>query len=197
VFSDVLQTWVPSRHLMLRIEAASVAYHQELVPYLVVTGGHNIGIRYDKENIFERPNFAFEAFTRAQDFPSEASIMKQILHVVYRVPREHVFQESLSATTTENSKFLEILFQRTPTFDGLKKIALITQLYHMPVALKAFPVEGVEPLFVEDLLREDPRDVVEYYEDRYKRTQNPFPDIAQLTKLMHEKRSVAELMPNS
>jgi uncharacterized SAM-binding protein YcdF (DUF218 family) len=194
----VCQTvWEPSRHLELRIAAAAEAYHSGEVLYLILVGGHNVGVRYGQRSILEIPNFSFQALARAHEYPSEAEIMFHALATRYDVPNDHMLRETLSATTKENVAFLEILLQRTPVFEELEKVKLITQLYHMPVVLEEFREARVvgEPLFVEDLLHETRReDIIDYYRDRRERTKNPFPDVERLAQLMQEGRSVIELL---
>ena len=127
-------------------------------------------------------------------FPLDISIHP---HYVTVHP-DYVIIEDLSATTAENAAFVRIILKRTPTFDWVENVKLITNLYHIPTVVKAFEEAGVkaEPLPAEDLLwgTEHEGRVLEYYRDRQERTGNPFPNLERLAEIAQKRGSVLELL---
>ncbi|MDD5272527.1 MAG: YdcF family protein [Methylovulum sp.] len=71
---------------------------------------------------------------------SEAQIMAGILQDEFNVPV--VWQEANSRNTAENARFSHQLLQA----QGIDKIILVTQAYHLPRALELFRQEGFQVL---------------------------------------------------
>jgi hypothetical protein len=85
-----------------------------------VSGGYNVGIRYNPKQILQPPNFSFEAIAKARWLgPSEAQIIFEEM-VKKGVPQEKIFLEELSTTSKKNAEMLRIFLKRT-TFQGIKK----------------------------------------------------------------------------
>ncbi len=143
----------------MRTRAAGISYQEGLTRVLVLSGGYNIGVRYDVDlsvpvfgtpNSDRKPNFSEKAYRKARCYRSEASVMAEFLRAEYGVPPESIILEEDSRTTKENALSCKGIVDRS----GWKKVALLTQLYHMERALKTFWDAGVQvsPLFAEDLL---------------------------------------------
>lgn len=172
---------IPAYHTELRARAAGIAYQQGITSRFIVSGGFNVGVRYDFEMnaVFAKPNFSFEAFALARRRgPSEAQIIAQVMQEEYGVPSAAILLEDLSATTQENALFVRQILSRSLAegVDGtdlsrMKPIGLLTLLYHMSRALDTFRSAGmeVEPVYAEDVLALDAsrnwaEEVARYYE---------------------------------
>lgn len=142
-------------HTAMRTEASAIAVRKGIAQNLMISGGSNFGVRYDDQQLLKPANFSFAAFADA-DFSrkSEAAVIKDFLVNDYGVESSRIFAETLSATTEENAAFVAFILKRRPAFTGNEKIAVLTLLYHMDKALKAFTDVGleVEPLFAENVL---------------------------------------------
>jgi len=132
----------------------------------LISGGYNLGVRYTPEKILNPPDFSFEALAKARWLgTSEAEVIFQEL-VQGSVPPEKIFLEEISATSEENAEILSILLKRT-TFQGMKKIGIMSLLYHLKKISAFFKekIPEVEFVFAEDLLAMDGQvdRVVNYY----------------------------------
>jgi uncharacterized SAM-binding protein YcdF (DUF218 family) len=151
----------------VRARAAGIAYRQRMVPRFLLSGGYNVGTRYDDKvgRLFARPDLSFEAISKARFRSiSEAYAMYCYMRREHDVPRESFIFEEHSTTTRENAQFSSIILarylegdQQGTDLSKLQRIGLITQLYHMERAVKEFRNMGlmVDPLFAEDLLALD------------------------------------------
>jgi len=123
------------------------------------SGGYNFGVRYDLDlsvPVFgtaksdRQPDFSEKARIKARWYRSEASVIAELIKTEYDVPPEALILEEDSKETSENAKFCKEIIERC----HWKKVGLLTLLYHMERALKAYEKAEleVEPLFAEDLL---------------------------------------------
>jgi len=154
-------------HTEMRARAAGVACKSGMTSRLIISGGHNVGVRYSlKDNeVFPQPNYSPLALILARLYPSEAKVIADFVHRNYGVQRDCMILEKDSTSTEENARNCARIVERP----GLKRIALLTSLYHMKNACACFVKEGLnpEPLYAEDLLmREDQAwvgKIAEYY----------------------------------
>lgn len=184
-------------HTLMKVQAAIIAWEKELVEKFAISGGYNIGVRYDHTKILEEANFSFEAVAKARNKKSEAEVIRNFM-TKHGVPLEVIFLEELSATTEEQADIFKIILRRT-TFAQDKKIAILTLLHHMNKALPIFRKTNpsIEPLFAEDLLalkEEYIKQVCWYYSVPRGGKQWP---VHEIRKLLQEGRSVEELLKNS
>lgn len=164
-------SYVLAPHTRLKAEAAVIALKKGCTRKLIISGGYNFGVRYKDESVLTKPDFSFTAFSRARwsQQPSEAKIIADCLVDEFKIDPDFLLLEELSATTEENAQFVKIMLKRKPTFEGVKRVAILTLLYHMEKSLLAFKTFGLdaEPLFAEDLLAsDDPKridEICEYY----------------------------------
>jgi len=140
-------------HTELKARAAGVAWAKGIGKRFIISGGYNWGVRYDDRQIFPKPDFSFEAFTRARRMgKSEAEIIRDFMREHCGIPEDTMLLEEVSATTEENAEFLGVILER-PTFSEAKGIAILTLAHHMERALPAFrAIMEVAPLLAEDLL---------------------------------------------
>jgi len=166
---------VPAFHTQSRVEAGSVIYHDYAVKRFIISGGYNVGVRYDLVNntVFASANFSFEAFALARQWPSESEIMKRVMCEELGVPAASVLLEETSATTDENAKLGAVILSRSNFFTrsnnaGAEKsrlrVGVLTNLFHMPRAILSFenelasslcqsgPSIDLVPLYVEDYI---------------------------------------------
>lgn len=153
---------VPGFPSEARATAATVLYSKSQNLRFIVSGGYNVGVRYNlKSNqILTNADFSFEAFAEARHIgPSEAFVLGAYMTSL-GIPRKYILLEESSATTVENARMTAIILSRT-NFINLNRtmtIGVLTNLFHMPVALSAFrehlPNAQVEPLFAEDWIAE-------------------------------------------
>ena len=150
---------VPAYFTEMRATAAGIAYDRGISPKVVISGGYNVGVRYDAElsvPVFgtaksdRKPDFSDEARKKARLYRSEASIIAEFMQRYYGLPPESIILEEDSENTRENAQYCKGIVERS----GWKEVGLITQLYHMERALLAFEEVGLKvvPLFAEDLL---------------------------------------------
>lgn len=133
-------------HTRMRTEASALLFVNGIAPRLMVLGGSNFRVRYDDRSIFgpqhptqKEPVFSFEAFASSDyNRKSEAAVIKDVLVKENEIPFDKVSTETLSATTEENARFVINLFKRRPEFEGVKRIGVLTLLYHMERALPDF-----------------------------------------------------------
>lgn len=171
-------TIVPAFHVQSRIEAAAMyRLHaasaaqpspSSSLPRFIVSGGYNVGVRYElnKNTVFTNANFSFEAFAVARTLgPSEGTIMKGVLCSNFSVPSSAVLVEETSATTDENAEFGGLILSRyglgvPVSSDDTKTmfVGVISNLFHLPRAVPTFVsrFEGINfnatltPLYAED-----------------------------------------------
>lgn len=147
---------VPANHTESRVEAgamyaAYVAAQRNAADgtvRFVISGGYNVGVRYELVNntVFANANFSSTAFALARDLgPSEAQVMRRVMTTApFNVSAANVMCEETSATTDENGGVGSIILSRYGLFptdaqDALPlRIGLLTNLFHMPRALPAF-----------------------------------------------------------
>ena len=144
-----------AQHTQLKAEAAAIALKMGITEKMIISGGYNFGVRYNNQEVLTKPDFSFSAFAKARrEYTSEAAAMAGVILKSSALNPASILLEELSATTEENAAFVAIMLKRTPTFTGVKKIAILTLLYHMERALPIFKKAGleVEPLFAENLL---------------------------------------------
>jgi uncharacterized SAM-binding protein YcdF (DUF218 family) len=186
-------------HTKLRAGAAGIAWQKGITERFIIVGGPNWKVRYDDKQII-KADFSFEAFALSDEYNSEAKIIKEYLIENYDIPRKAMVIETSSAFTTENVNFLKIMLKRTPTFDEIKKIGILTQLYHMEKAFKGFKESfkktkfEVKPLFVEDLLATKEggiEEVCNYYSVPKGGKQWP---VNEIKKLLSTGKSIGELL---
>ena len=154
-------------HTEMRARAAGLTYSLGMTRTLVITGGHNVGVRYSlRDNrVFERPNLSPFALIKAKLYPSEASVMAEFVHRKYAVPRGAMILEENSIDTRQNAQECRRIIKRLCP----KSIGVLTLLYHMERAIEDFAMEGLkaEPIYAEDLLILEDRSwvdrIVEYY----------------------------------
>ncbi len=189
--------YVLAPHTELRARAAGIAHNKGIAKKLMISGGYNFWVRYDKNQILTKSDFSLKAFTLARREKSEAEVIRDFIRDNYGISEEVMFLEELSAYTEEQAEILKILLQRT-TFSWAKKIAILTQLYHMKRALPAFQEIGlkVEPLFAEDLLVLENKSwidkICEYYSGTKGGKQWP---VDEIRELLSSGRSIGELLP--
>ncbi len=185
-------------HTRMRTEASAIAIRNGVAKNLIISGGSNIGVRYDDEKILTPPNFSFTAFADA-DFGrrSEARVIKDFLVEEYGVESTRIFAETLSSTTEENAEFVKILLKRRPAFTGDETLAILTLLYHMEKALPVFKKTGlaVEPLFAEELLatkgEQSINEICAYYATPKGGKQY---DVELMRQLLAESKSLTEML---
>jgi hypothetical protein len=75
-------------HTEMRARAAGFAYKLGVASMLIVSGGHNVGVRYSlKDNkILPEPSLNPFARIKARLYPSEARVMAGFLHENYGIP---------------------------------------------------------------------------------------------------------------
>jgi len=150
---------VPAFFTEMRARAAGIAHQLGICPRIILSGGYNIGVRYDIDlsvPVFGTassdrcPDFGVEARVKARIYRSEASVMAEFITRHYKVPPEDMILEEESRSTEENALYCKGIAKRS----GWKRIGLLTQLYHMERALGSFGKVGLEviPLFAEDFL---------------------------------------------
>ncbi len=144
---------IPARHLSIRLAACSgylqVVHHAPKT--IIVSGGYNIGVRYEIVNntVMDEPDFSTKAIADARiQGPSEAFVMKQILSQQYKIPSHTIIEEDVSTTTVENAVICATIMKRM----GKSHAHLLTNLYHMQRALIAFEEAGITatPIYAED-----------------------------------------------
>jgi len=131
-------------HTDMRTRASVGVINAGIAPLLMVLGGSNFGVRYDDSKVFgpqhptqKTPVFTFEAFAASDyDRESEAAVIKEVLVTNYRVPSEKIRTETISASTEQNARFCINMLMQRPTYAGVKKVGVLTLLYHME---RAFP----------------------------------------------------------
>jgi uncharacterized SAM-binding protein YcdF (DUF218 family) len=184
-------------HTKLKAEAAGIAFKRGIVKRFIISGGYNLGVRYDEREILKNPDFSFESFARARLEKSEAQVIAEFLHKEYGVPIEAMYLEEISATTRENAEIVKIILSRKPTFGFVKTIGILTLIYHMEKALPIFKEVGlnVESIFAEDLLAMEGetgiKKVCEYYSILRSGKQWP---VDKIKELLLEGRSIGELL---
>lgn len=138
-------------HTEMRARAAGTACRSGMTSKLIISGGHNVGIRYSiKDNkILQKPNYNPLALILARRYPSEAEVIAEFVHRNYGVEGDCMILEEDSTSTEENARNCARIVERL----SLKKTALLTSLYHMSSACACFVKEGLdpEPLYAEDL----------------------------------------------
>ncbi len=122
----------------MRTEASAIILKKDIAPVLMISGGSNFGVRYGDKELLKPAVFSFAAFAHA-DFvrKSEAAAIKDVLVNEYGLTSPRIFAETLSATTEENAEFSFALLRRTPAFEGVQQVGILTLLYHME---RAFPI---------------------------------------------------------
>lgn len=176
---DELGEMRPAVHTDMRARAAAIAWQRNMTERFIVSGGYNVGVRYDldlKVPIFGRPgsdrqpDFSEEAKQRARVYRSEASIIAEVMRKEYDVPSEALIFEEDSDTTSANAKKTKEILERL----GVKRVAILTLLYHMEKALEEFRKVGVDAVlvsvFAEDILALDhtlnwAAEIVDYYKE--------------------------------
>jgi len=188
--------YVLAPHTELKARAAGVAWAKGVGKRFIISGGYNWGVRYDDNQIFPKPDFSFEAFTRARRMgKSEAEVIRDFMREHCGVPEDAMLLEEASATTEENAEFLKIILER-PTFSETKGIAILTLIHHMERALPAFrAIMEVELLLAEDLLAmQGPiwiDKICEYYESLKEGKQW---DTRKIRELLTNRKSIGELL---
>jgi len=183
-------------HTELKARAAGVAWRKGIGERFIISGGYNWGVRYGDKQIFPKPDFSFEAFTRARRIgKSEAEIIRDFMRERCGVPEDAMLLEEVSATTEENAEFLRIILER-PTFSEAKGTAVLTLVHHMERALPAFrAILEVDPLFAEDLLASQGSvwidRICEFYESPKEGRQW---DTNRIRELLTNGKSVGELL---
>ncbi len=143
---------VPATQLSVRLAACAGFSNVHGTPNtIIVSGGYNIGVRYEIENntVLEKPDFSTKAIANARNKgPSEAFIMKQILSDTYQIPSKFIIEEDISATTIENALMCATIMKR----QGRTHLHLLTNLSHMERAVRVFEEAGltVTPIYAED-----------------------------------------------
>lgn len=169
---------VPAFHTEMRAGAAGVAWQKKLAKRFILTGGHNIGVRYDLDlaiPVFgqpdskKEPDFSKSAKQQARCYRSEASVMAEIMKRDYDVPPEVLILEEESHTTFDNvQNTIKILSRLKVKKFG---VGLLTNLFHMVRAFTEFriaPGGGIPaPIYAEPLyVGEDKKHLVlvmDYY----------------------------------
>lgn len=158
---------IPAFHTEMRARAAGIAYKLGLTMIVIISGGHNVGVRYSfKDNsVFPKPNLNLFALIRARLYPSEASVMAEFIRKAYAVPRSAMNLEERSTDTKANAENCRIVVERLHA----RRVAILTHLYHMERAMDDFKEVRLnpDPLYAEDLLVLDDHSwidrIVEYY----------------------------------
>jgi len=188
--------YVLAPHTELKANAAGAAWAKEVGKRFVISGGYNWGVRYDDKQILPKPDYSFEAFTRARRTgKSEAEIIRDFMREHCGVPEDAMLLEEVSATTEENAEFLRIILER-PAFSEARGIAILTLIHHMERALPAFrAIMEVDPLHAEDLLAmQGPiwiDKICEYYEGPKEGKQW---DTEKIRELLTNGKSIGELL---
>ena len=168
----------PAFHTEMRARAAGIAFKLGVTSALIISGGHNVGVRYSlKDNkVFAEPNLSPFARIRARLHHSEAKIIADFLQKSYGVPRNAMILEEGSRDTQQNARNCLKIVERLDA----RSTALLTLLYHMERAMTEFQKAGssVTPLYAEDLLILEDSSwvdrIVEYYSSpRGERQWNP------------------------
>jgi hypothetical protein len=186
--------WKPAEHTAMKIEAAVICWKRKLSEKFFISGGYNVGIRYNPKQILQPPNFSFEALAKARWLgPSEAQVICEEM-VKKGVPQEKIFLEELSTTSEENAEMLRIILKRT-TFQGIKKIGIMSLLYHLQRVASLFKerIPEVDFLLAEDLLAMDGQvgRVVNFYQSPRGGQEWPYEKIRELLSLG---RSLKEML---
>lgn len=143
-------------HTEMRVRAAGVLWKKGLARRFILTGGHNIGVRFDLDisvPIFGRPDsdrepdFSEAAKEKARCYRSEASVMAELMKKDYAVPPEVLILEEDAHSTADNAKKVKDILKRISVTD----VALITNLFHMDCAIQEFRQAGMtcKPLYAE------------------------------------------------
>jgi uncharacterized SAM-binding protein YcdF (DUF218 family) len=154
-------------HTEMRVRAAGVAYRSGIASLLIISGGHNVGVRYSLQTntIFSEPNLSPLALIKARLYPSEARVIAEFLHKAYAVDWRAMVLEEKSTDTDQNANNCKRIIERR----GLKEIAVLTSLYHMEKTITSFRKSGLgaKPLYAEDFLIIEDKSwinrIVEYY----------------------------------
>lgn len=146
-------------HTSMKTEAAALALRQGLTERMIFSGGYNFKVRYDGSHVLAQPDFSFETVVAAREgWASEAAAMRDVAVSAHEAPLKSIMLEELSMTTEENAIFVNAILRRT-TFADVRRVGLLTMLYHMKHALPIFRTHcadlEVEPVFAEDLLSSD------------------------------------------
>lgn len=193
---------VPALHTEMRARAAGIAYQQKITQSFIVSGGYNVGVRYDLDILMpvfgtqdsnKKPDFSDEARVRARWYRSESSVVAEAMRLNYGVPPEALILEEDSKTTKENAKNCRSIIERC----GLKKVGLLTLLYHMERALKDFQEIGIDisPLFAEDLLILESKDWISRITDYYSVPKGGKQwDIKRIKELLSDDKSIGTLL---
>ena len=184
IIQDKSEVWKPAEHTAMKIEAAVICWKKRLVEKFFISGGYNVGIRYSPKQIMQTPDFSFAALARARWLgPSEARVIFEEM-VKKGVPQEKIFLEELSTTSEENAEMLRIVLRRT-TFQGIKKIGVMSLLYHLKRVSPLFKerIPEVEFLLAEDLLVMDGQmgRVVNFYKTLRGGQEWPYKEIRKLS----------------
>lgn len=193
---------VPAFHTEMRARAAGIAYQHKITRRFILSGGYNIGVRYDLDlsvPVFgtaasdREPDFSDEARLRAKWYRSEASVMAELMRVICCVPPEALIFEEDSKTTKENAQYCKEIVERC----GLKETGLLTLLFHMERALNGFQEAGIElkPVFAEDLLVLESEDWIDRIADYYSVPKGGKQwDTERIKELLAGDKSIGELL---
>ncbi len=151
-------------HTKMRAHAAGMANQHGAAKSFILSGGYNIGVRYDlhlsvpvfgTEKSDRKPDYSQEAKNRARQWRSEASLIGEIMRKEYKVPPQKLIFEEDSATTQENAQRCARIIREM----DYTKVGILTQLYHMKRSLTEFRTEltaiSTVPIFAEELLFSD------------------------------------------
>jgi uncharacterized SAM-binding protein YcdF (DUF218 family) len=137
---------IPALHTLSRSQAAAMVMSRLGLRHVIISGGYNVGVRYELTNntILQPANFSFEAVANARTLgPSESEVMKAHMVANWSVSPYHVLTEEVSATTDENAIFGHSIIDRSnflpSNWSGAPiRIGVLTNLWHMPRALISF-----------------------------------------------------------
>ncbi|MCD5396542.1 MAG: YdcF family protein [Candidatus Pacebacteria bacterium] len=182
----------------MRARAAGIAYQQRVSKLLILTGGHNFGIRYslDGQILKKRSFFNPIAHLEAKRYPSEAQVIADFLIKEYKVPESHIILEEKSRTTRQNAQNVKKIIQKKK----LKDLGLLTQLYHMRRAWQEFKKVDLKVMlvFAEDLLvLEDKAWIEKIYEYYSVSKGGKLWDKEKIRAFLRSGRSIGELMMRS
>ena len=133
----------PAFHTEMRARAAGFAWKEKMAKGFILSGGYNIGVRYDLDrstpvfgnpNSPKKPDFSKRAQQKARCYRSEASVMAEIMIRDYGVPPEVLILEEESRTTAENAQNTLRILGRL----NVKKFTILTNLFHIQRAVKEF-----------------------------------------------------------
>lgn len=147
--------YVLAPHTEMKAKAGVIALEKGITEKMIISGGYNFCVRYDLDKVLTKPDFSFTAFSVARfEYSSEAQEIANFMTKDNKEIWHKIYLEELSATTEENAEFVKIMLKRTPTFDQVEKVGILTLLYHMEKALPIFRRAGIPalPLFAEELL---------------------------------------------